>query len=62
VSEQKLRPEKRLKNWHRKYGGGMPLRAYAKLSVEIFGNSTAPGQEEHTRVCRLWLTSKGLLP
>jgi len=62
VSEAKLNPSKRLKNWHRKYGGGMSLRAYAKLSVEIFDNSTAPGQAEHASVAKLWLTSKGLQP
>lgn len=59
MSEQKLRPAKRLKNWHRKYGGGMSLRAYARAYLTLESDHL---HAENSKIAKLWLTSKGLLP
>ena len=60
MSEQKLRPAKRLKNWHRKYGGGMPLRAYARATVHAAAVQGDVSKFPAARVANAWLTSKGL--
>jgi hypothetical protein len=65
MSEAKLNPSKRLKNWHRKYGVGMPLRAYARSlrqAAANLGDHADLDLNGMAAVAGKWLASKGLMP
>lgn len=49
----RLVPGKRLRNWHRRYGQGLTLRAFVRGLAS---------QAEESRVAKLWLASKGARP
>lgn len=57
-------PGKRLRNWHRRYGQGMPMRAFVRgvaAGAHAFRLGVSFGPDG-TRVAKTWLASKGARP